>query len=173
MFLRHTRENENGASALITVGADQQSFKTTDCTDFTQIITDGSWKFACIHAHSRGRGNPTHAGNSDAKREPFPTVFECRRRGEEFLVRIGSGNLTRWIFSMVNLLIASAVESRHLLKQGRPTSEGNPHPKGPLGVKGRTASVATAPFASAIACIDNVQLLRFEVDRSIFPSRIR
>ncbi len=29
MFLRHTRENENGASALITVGADRQSFKTT------------------------------------------------------------------------------------------------------------------------------------------------
>ncbi|GEM_PF-5177827 len=29
MFLRHTRENENGAGALITVGADQQSFKTT------------------------------------------------------------------------------------------------------------------------------------------------
>ena len=53
MFLRHTRENENGAGALITVRVDQQSFKTTDCTEFTQISTDGSWKSARCRANLR------------------------------------------------------------------------------------------------------------------------
>jgi hypothetical protein len=57
MFLRHTREDENGARALITVGADQQSFKTTDCTDITQISTDESW----IPVHSRREGIAMYA----------------------------------------------------------------------------------------------------------------
>jgi len=46
MSLRYTRVDENGASALITLGADQQNFKTTDYTYYARIITEWIWTTA-------------------------------------------------------------------------------------------------------------------------------
>ena len=66
MFLRHTRENEHGA--VIGLFGFDTGFKTTDCTDYTQISTDESWKSARMGAKSRRGGNTTVAVDSVAKR---------------------------------------------------------------------------------------------------------
>ena len=74
IWLRHTRETENGAGALITVGADRQRFKTTDCTDFTQISTDESWKSTRIRADRLQGTTLMPAVSSDADRCTSPAV---------------------------------------------------------------------------------------------------